>query len=896
MLPSAHRLVGRVPLSCTLMLLASLGLQAQEPWVAPARAAAIVAAPAATATDLRFASVPSVTFNGLGSATFTCGSLSSTADGGPVTVEIWATPGPWSDTANEGFLIASQAVGTLATGASKNVSISATPRPVPEGLWYLTAVASRDGGIRATAPFARTVARLTDRWDLVDLLTGTFDTMINAGGFGVSIYDFAEPKLATGATAQALTVTYDMYGIPDRIDVRYGGTTVFTTGGYVSNGTTVTLPEWHPGDGRISVRMDGSTSGTAWQFRISAVASASPAITSPLFIRPLLGQPFTYTIAANRTITGTSAAAVPAWLTYDKTTGTLSGTPTATGSGSFTVGATVAGGSPLSTTVQWTVVDQGAPVIANAQKFTAWLGVPADLPITARNAPTAWNIRRTASGTLGSGSLDPGLSLGADGHITGTPQRAGSATVAVAAANAAGIGEATVGITVHPAPRITPPDATTVRVGHRLTGSFALAGGPVLSAAISGSVPGLTIADDGRVDGVPSTVGSYPVVFQGTNPAGSASAPWTLTVTPLPVPSVVTDPNWIQGNGGWWTNAATLALDGRAAVEAGSAVAWWLDGLAMGESAIAADGGFHLDLGALGEGEHTVETRFRDAYPVTGAPTTTVLRIDRTAPGVPLLTAPDLGLRNTATPPLGGTAEPGSTVLVRLGDAAGPLLGSTTAAADGSWNLTLGHLAEGPATLAVTVRDLAGNTSASASATVVVDTVPPILTLTWADAARTLTPHHLGLATSEPVTDLGGLSPTADNATLDPLLVVDASQAGLVATPIAPGTVRIRMPAVHDAAGNASQPTEILLLAPGDLSAFALGCVVVPVDALGTGTLTLSATAGTIALQPTGAWLCTLPIAGGAPQTALTVLSASDGTGKTSNASLTITVVTPVAQ
>lgn len=898
--PCFFRVPGRVRIPLAWSLLAAIGFAAEDPVVpltANVARSAVVAR--SLATDLQFSATPNVVFNGLSTATFACGTLSSSAAGGEVTVEIWATAAPWSDASNEGFVVASKALGPLASGAGQSVTLTAVPAPVPEGVWYLTAVARRDGAVRASAEFARNAARLTDRWDLVEMRAGTFGSFYTAGGFGVSIYNFGEPVLTPGVTAQPMQIAYNMYSIPDRIDVLYGGTVVYSTGGYVSNGNSVVLPDWHAGDGPVLVRMDGSTSGTSWEFQLTALTWAPAAIISPQYVHPRAGQPFSYHIIGNRTLTGATATGFPAWLHFDAASATLSGTAPALGSGSFTVGGVV-GGSNASVIVRWAVVAQAVPIIAAGQSVTAWLGVPLAYQIAASNTPTQWNVRRsidgspTASTAPAAGSLPAGCTLaGATGLIGGTPTTDGMFAVAVAAANSAGIGEAVVAFTVYPAPQISAPGLATIRVGHALTTAFTRAGGPSQTTTITGSIPGVSVADNGMVAGTPNVAGSATVIYSATNPAGSSVATWTLAVTPVPVPSINPDAGWNAGPGGWWTNQPATILVGSASAEPGAVIIWTLDGTAMTDGNIGADGGFTFDLGALSEGDHTIVTTYRDSYPVLGTPVTTTLHVDRTAPAPPVLTLANLGLVATRAPTLSGTAEPGATIHVRLSTT---VVASALVAADGTWSVALMDVPEGLTTLAVTASDAAGNVSNATPATVTVDVTPPVVTLAWSDAARTVHPRALNLIVSEPVTDLASVAATADNAQLGALTTGNSTTAQVVVTPLAPGVVRVRVAAVHDLAGNASIPVEAVLLATGELTAFTLDQLQVPVSAAGNGPLILTTSAGTIAHPPTGGWVVTLPLTTTEPRIGQARVTATDDGGRSGNVTIRVDATTPVNQ
>lgn len=118
----------------------------------------------------------------------------------------------------------------------------------------------------------------------------------------------------------------------------------------------------------------------------------------------------------------------------------------------------------------------------------------------------------------------------------------------------------------------------------------------------------------------------------------------------------------------------------------------------------------------LPEGHVALVVVARDAAGNESEPTgLTVVVPDTTAPTAPEIDAP--GTWHEATGPLTGTAEPGSTVVVR--DAVGIVVGTGTADADGRFSIVLDRpLPSGASELEVTATDAAGNVSGAAVVTV----------------------------------------------------------------------------------------------------------------------------------------------------------------------------------
>ncbi|WP_131174589.1 DUF4347 domain-containing protein, partial [Phytopseudomonas dryadis] len=178
------------------------------------------------------------------------------------------------------------------------------------------------------------------------------------------------------------------------------------------------------------------------------------------------------------------------------------------------------------------------------------------------------------------------------------------------------------------------------------------------------------------------------------------------------------------------TNVTTPTLTGTA--EANSSVRLYdSDGTTLlGMTTADGSGNWSITSSALAEGSHNLTVTATDAVGnISGASATLVLVIDTTAPATPAVTSP--ALSNSAAPLLSGTAETGSTVTISIGGAT-----YTTVASSGAWSLDLASAtpvagvlalnANGANPVSVTATDAAGNVSATASQTLLIDTTAPI--------------------------------------------------------------------------------------------------------------------------------------------------------------------------
>ncbi len=272
-----------------------------------------------------------------------------------------------------------------------------------------------------------------------------------------------------------------------------------------------------------------------------------------------------------------TSGSLPAGLTLNGSTGVISGTPTASGTSSFTVQVSDAPSIPqtASRTLALTVAaqSQGTPLqvtstsLASGQTKTAY---SASLSATGGTAPYAWSIA--------SGSLPTGLSLsGTSGVISGTPSAAGSSSFTVQVTDSSSTPQlATQPLSITVTNASAPPAlaiSTTALAGAQMQSGYSstltATGGtsPYSWSVSSGSLPGgLSLsAPSGVLSGTPTASGTYTFtvkVADSTSPTPqTATQSLTLAVDTsnpsglsLSVP-LITPSN--QGQNYWSNNATT---------------------------------------------------------------------------------------------------------------------------------------------------------------------------------------------------------------------------------------------------------------------------------------------------------------------------------------------------
>lgn len=282
---------------------------------------------------------------------------------------------------------------------------------------------------------------------------------------------------------------------------------------------------------------------------------AAPAMTPPTLPDALQGAAYAQTVTATGGTPITFAiqtGTLPAGLTFDTTTGAITGTPTAPlGSYSFTISAS----NPWGLATQpYTIHVVAPPAITTATLPDGVVGTAYSQTLVATGtAPISYSVD--------SGALPAGLTLnGATGSISGTPTSASSSTFTIRATNTAGTSTHQYTVVVRTAPAIattTLPDAALGTVySHTVeaTGSA-----PISFAVASGALPAGLVLNPatGAVTGTPTALGVSTFTISATNAAGTANQPFTVTVRQLPVISTTSIADGVLGSAYTQTIAAT---------------------------------------------------------------------------------------------------------------------------------------------------------------------------------------------------------------------------------------------------------------------------------------------------------------------------------------------------
>jgi hypothetical protein len=241
--------------------------------------------------------------------------------------------------------------------------------------------------------------------------------------------------------------------------------------------------------------------------------------------------PFTYSIISG---------SLPPGLTFNASTGAITGTPTTAGTYSITTKVVDKNGSTDTTTC--TIVVQPSPITLNCGPCSAskaMVGTPysATMTVSGGTGPYTYSIV--------SGTLPPGLTLNAStGTISGTPTTGGTYTVTAQVTDKNGYTDTDVCTIVVSTPPVNLScgacGSSNGKVGTAYSTTLAISGGqaPFTYSISSGSLPpGLTLnSSTGAISGTPTAAGSFTFTSKVVDKNGNSdTATCTIVITGAPL-------------------------------------------------------------------------------------------------------------------------------------------------------------------------------------------------------------------------------------------------------------------------------------------------------------------------------------------------------------------------
>ena len=459
-------------------------------------------------------------------------------------------------------------------------TIALTPLSLPDGLQNIAYAAQNVVATGGTAPYAYAVTTgalpagitLSSGGVLsgTPSASGTFNftvTATDANGYtGTRAYSLAvAPQPTISLSPVSLPAAFENQAYPAQTVVASGGTATYSyavTGGSLPAGVTLSAGGVLSGtpttNGTFNFTVtatdaNGYTGSQAYTLDVTPqpTITVSPA-SVPAALQNLPYGPQSITAAGGTApySFNVSSGSLPAGLTL-ASDGTLSGTPTVSGTFNFTVTATDA--NNYTAQRSYTLAVSAAPTISVSPASVAdglqgLAYAPQTIAAAGGTAPYTY--------TVSSGALPSGLALSGGGTLAGTPGAAGAFSFTVTATDANGYtASRAYTMNVTPASTISVGPSALPQGNEDLPYAQALAasGGtaPYAYALTSGTLPaGITLSSGGLISGTPAVSGTFNLTVTATDSLGFSgsqaysfvviAAP-TITITPASLPGALED-------------------------------------------------------------------------------------------------------------------------------------------------------------------------------------------------------------------------------------------------------------------------------------------------------------------------------------------------------------------
>jgi putative Ig domain-containing protein len=238
------------------------------------------------------------------------------------------------------------------------------------------------------------------------------------------------------------------------------------------------------------------------------------------------GSPYSFKLAGTgipSTVTWeVTTGALPAGLTLAQD-GTISGTPTGSGSSTFMVKGTAQSTDPSSPGTRidsrQLTLNVTGQLSAALSRPVAEVGVPvrSSLVATGGTAPYTWSLKSV---------LPPGLALGSDGSISGVPNRTGAVTLTAHVVDVNGSAkDVVVRLVVRPRLAVATKFLPAATAGHAYRAKLKIRGGAGgLQWSVRGAPAGLRLdAATGQLSGSPSVAGTFRFTVRVRDVLGAVS-------------------------------------------------------------------------------------------------------------------------------------------------------------------------------------------------------------------------------------------------------------------------------------------------------------------------------------------------------------------------------------
>jgi len=395
-----------------------------------------------------------------------------------------------------------------------------------------------------TAPTGMTINSGTGyvRWTPADI--GDFDVVIEAtNSAGSAQQPFTITVSGVAPSFTSTPVTTGTYGVLYTYDANASGypaatysLTTYPTGMTIDPVTGVI--QWTPDDvGDFSVVVEATnTEGTATQPFTITVSGVAPSFTSTPVTTGTVDVLYSYDADADGYPAATySLTTYPTGMTIDPVSGVIQWTPTVADDYDVTVEATNSYGNDVQNFTITVSPPPEAPTITSTPITTVTVDDPYTYDVEATGYPAPTFDLTTAPQGM---TIDE-----VSGLIEWTPSSVGDYDVVVEASNASGTDTQPFTITVNGIPpTFTSTPITTATYDVQYTYDANASGEPNPTFALTTAPAGMTInSGTGVIRWTPDDIGDYDVVVEATNSAGSATQPFTITVSGV-APSFTSTP------------------------------------------------------------------------------------------------------------------------------------------------------------------------------------------------------------------------------------------------------------------------------------------------------------------------------------------------------------------
>jgi hypothetical protein len=452
--------------------------------------------------------------------TLTCGSITLT----PASLPAGTVGAAYSQTALQ------------ASGGNAPHSFSVSAGALPSGL-MLTTAGVLSGTPTQAGSFNLTV-RATDVFGCTGMQSYTLVTTC-------PVMTLSPAALTAGTVGTAYSQVFSQTGGNTAVSFALQGT---LPTGLSFNAGTATLSGTPTQAGSFPLTLQATDANGCQATQAYTLVTTCPALTvgpanvPAATVGTAYSQTFTASGGATPHMFNLSAGALPNGLTL-AANGALSGTPVLAGTYNFTVRATDANGCAGT---QAYTVSATCPVITLS---------PTTLP--AATVGTAYSQQLSSSGgtaphtfSLTAGALPNGVTLAANGTLSGTPVLAGTYNFTIRASDVNGCATTqayTVAATC-PTISLSPANLSAATVGTPYSQTLTASGGtaPYAFSVSVGALPnGLTLAANGTLGGTPVLAGSYEFTVRAVDANGcagtqaysvNATCP-AITVSPATLPA-----------------------------------------------------------------------------------------------------------------------------------------------------------------------------------------------------------------------------------------------------------------------------------------------------------------------------------------------------------------------